>query len=399
VKVAVASQYYPPEPVPIPGDVARWLRAAGHEVVVVTGTPNYPTGTVLPGYASTTTSTRREEEVVVHRLPIFASHSRNPIARARNYLSYARHARRSADLVAGADVVYVYATQMTAAIGPRSWRSRGGPPYVLHIQDLWPDSVVSTALLPRILARLVGRALTPWLLRMYEGSAAIVVSSSSMATALKERGVPAQKISTVLNWAGGDNPSAVPDSTPRAGLSLLYAGNIGAAQDLPTVAAAMESLRDLDVRLDVFGDGIGAERFRRLAGGIPSIEVHGVVAPDEIRQRYGAAHFQLVTLRDEPVFRMTMPSKVAAGLAAGIPLITNVAGDVADLVERYGVGLACEPGDPVALAAAIRRAAELTRSERTAMRGKARRLYEERMSREAGLGRIVDVLGDAAGVA
>jgi colanic acid biosynthesis glycosyl transferase WcaI len=399
VRVVIASQYYRPEPVPIPGDVADWLTAEGHDVVVVTGYPNYPDGRVPDGYDARRRSAEREGAIEVHRLPLFVSHSRSAVARVRNYLSYARSARRAFDLVEGADVVYVYATQMTAAIGPAAWRSRGGPPFVLHIQDLWPDTIMAAPLLPTVVSRSAARILTPWLARTYRAASAIIGTSPGMERLLRERGVPAGKIETVLNWASDEGNAD--RSRDAAGLSLIYAGNIGAAQDLGTVVSAMELVRDLDVRLDVFGSGVAESqvRARIAAAGLTSVRFHGRVSPDAMHENYRTADFQLVTLRDEPVFRVTIPSKLGAGFAHGVPAITNVAGDVADLVTSFDVGITARPGDAAALAAAIRAAAALPRAERSAMRARARAVYAEQMARSTALSRIGSILSKAAAAA
>jgi glycosyltransferase involved in cell wall biosynthesis len=286
---------------------------------------------------------------------------------------------------------------MTAAIGPAAWRSRGGPPYVLHIQDLWPDSITATALVSPVWSRPVARILTPWLDRMYRASSKIVCTSPSMGRLLGQRGVPAAKIETVLNWASEENLSTgMP--LAKGALSLIFAGNIGAAQDVGTVVSAMKLVRDLDVRLDFFGSGVaeGEVRAQIDAAGLTSVRFHGRVSQDAMPQNYAAADFQLVTLRDEPVFRATIPSKLGAGFAHGVPVITNVAGDVADLVTTFDVGITSRPGDAIALAAAIRAAAALPRAERDAMRARARAVYAGQMARATSLTRIGSILSETA---
>ena len=111
---------------------------------------------------------------------------------------------------------------------------------------------------------------------------------------------------------------------------------------------------------------------------------------------YETADFQLVTLRDEPVFRATIPSKLGSGLALGVPVITNVAGDVADLVTDFDIGITSAPGDATALATAIRAALALPLAERAAMRERARAVYAEKMARSRGLHRISEILTQAA---
>ena len=86
MRIVIVTQFYPPEPVPIPAELARGLHHLGHEVCVVTGTPNYPSGKVYPGYKLRFRSDEVDGGVRVRRVPLLASHSRNPLARILSFL-------------------------------------------------------------------------------------------------------------------------------------------------------------------------------------------------------------------------------------------------------------------------------------------------------------------------
>jgi colanic acid biosynthesis glycosyl transferase WcaI len=400
VRFVVVSQYYWPEPVRIPGEIAAGLAERGHEVVVVTGYPNYPEGRLAAGYRIGAQPLEQVDGIPVHRVPIQVSHSRNPIGRIRNYLSYGRAVARRQDLARGADAVYVYATQMTAAMGPAHWRRRGGPPYVLHIQDLWPDSITASSLVPAPVGRAIARALGGWLRRMYRDAARVIAIAPAMADLLVARGVPSAKVQVVFNWAvDADDVALVPRDDRPDGLRLIYAGNIGDVQDLDTVLDALALLGDgLQVELDVFGTGVAEPRIRRRAAelGLSRVHFRGVVPRDQIGRHYAEADFQLITLKSHPVFEVTIPSKFPAGLAHGLPVLTNVSGEVARLVDGARIGVTCRPGDPEDLARALRIAHAIPRQERIEMGRRAREMYEQRMSREEGLTAIERALVDAA---
>jgi colanic acid biosynthesis glycosyl transferase WcaI len=400
VRFVVVSQYYWPEPVRIPREVATDLAARGHEVVVVTGYPNYPEGRLADGYRMGEQPLEHIDGIPVHRVPIRVSHSRNPIGRIRNYLSYGRAVARRPELARDADAVYVYATQMTAALGPSSWRRRGGPPYVLHIQDLWPDSITASSLVPAPVGRMIARALGGWLRRRYREAAAVIAIAPAMAEVLVARGVPAANVRTIFNWAvDADDVRPEPRASPPAGLRLIYAGNIGDMQDLETVLDALALLGDLPgIGLDVFGAGIAESRIRARAAdlGLRGVRFRGVVPREHIGRHYAEADFQLVTLKPSPVFELTIPSKFPAGLAHGLPVVTNVTGEVARLVDGARIGVTCRPGDPVDLARALRLAHAIPPRERIEMGKRARAMYEEQMSRDEGLSALERALVDAA---
>lgn len=147
MKIAIVTQYYAPEPVPIAQSVAHGLRDRGHEVRVVTAFPNYPAGVLYDGYTQRGGHFEDDEGVRIHRARIFISHSNSAVGRVLNYLSFGFASFRAWAFVRESDVVYCYATQMTAAIGPDLWYRFRKMPYVMHVQDLWPESVTGSSMI------------------------------------------------------------------------------------------------------------------------------------------------------------------------------------------------------------------------------------------------------------
>jgi len=409
MRIAIVTQFYPPEPVPFPADVARGLAARGHDVRVITAFPNYPDGRLVPGYRQRPIGRERDGRVLVRRVPIVLSHSRSAVGRVLSYASFALSSLAAGRFVRGADVVYVYATPMTAAVGPAWWRRTRGTPFVLHVQDLWPESVTGSSLLTgRVAPRVVAAALVPWLRRTYRSAAASIAIGPGMSRLLIERGAPPERVFTVFNWSSADDGAAAgaararPGGTPavRPGLHVLYAGNLGDAQDLETVVRAAAAARDLDgFRVTLIGSGIARERIGDLARGLGATNVTLLdrVPHDQMRPVHLTADFELVPLRDLAIFRATIPSKLQESLALGIPVITTVGGDVADLVTREGLGFASAPGDPGRLAETFRIAHALPRSDRLAMGERALAFSSAAMSKGAALDSIERIVTSAAG--
>ena len=251
MRVLIVSQYYPPEAVPLPADLAHGLAARGHQVKVLTGYPNYPSGRIFSGYRQRWRHTERDGAVAVHRVPLFADHSPSAVRRMLNYLSFGLSSATAGRLARGADVVYVYATQMTAGFGPWLWRTTGGTPYVLHVQDLWPDSIVGSSFVAGGRAsRLVSGVLDPWLRSAYRRAAAVIGIAPTMVSTLIARGVPKDRAHLVYNWADAGEPvirTLPPMESPRA--EIVYAGNVGDMQDLDTIVRAAHAAADAGVRL------------------------------------------------------------------------------------------------------------------------------------------------------
>ncbi|TFD28005.1 glycosyltransferase WbuB [Cryobacterium cryoconiti] len=398
LKILIVSQYYPPEFAIIPSELAEILAARGHSVRVLTGFPNYPQGRLYAGFKQSWRHIEFQGDVAVRRVPMFIDHSQNGLARVGNYLSFAFGTVMATRFARGADVVYVYATQMTAAAAPQLWRSFLGIPYVLHVQDLWPESVTGSSIVRSgLIENLVNRLLGPWLSSVYRLSAAVIAIAPTMHGMLADRGVPEKKLHTVLNWAA-DSADVVrgPIETEYAdGLCVVYAGNIGELQDLDTALEAARLVQDLEgFRLIVVGTGVAEERLRKSASDarIRNVEFRGRIDPADMDAVYEESDFQLVTLRDLPIFRGTIPSKLQGSLAKGVPIITNVAGDVTRIVSEEGVGLTVPPENPHALAEAFREAHSMSVEVRRDLGRRGRELYLRSMSARAGVDAIEAVL-------
>lgn len=402
MRIAIVTQYYTPEPVRIPDAVARSLVARGHDVRVITGYPNYPEGKLYQGYRQKWRHIEHIDGVTVRRTPLIISHSYNAFARFSNYLTFAFSSLCAGPFVRNADVIYVYATQMTAAIAPQVWRLTRGTPFVLHIMDLWPESVIGSSMVPgKFRKKIIGTVLGFWLSALYQQSSSVIATAPTMSRMLNERGVPKDKLRTVLNWAEErieESPARESPSEGR-GLRVVYAGNIGDMQDLDTVLMAALLVSDLSGFQIIFvGAGVAEQRLKKTAGeyGLRNVEFRGRVDPLEMSDIYAESDFQLVTLRDLPVFRGTIPSKLQGSLSNGVPVITNVPGDVTSIVRESGVGLTASPENPDELAAAFREAYSMSDTSRRQMGKRARELYVRTMSAKVGIDIIESVLKSAA---
>lgn len=400
VQILLISQYYPPESALISSTLARSLIDMGHQVRVLTGFPNYPEGKLFEGYRQRWRYRELDGSVQVLRVPLWVDHSNSPLKRMLNYASFGVSAATAWDFARGADVIYVYATQMTPAFAPWVWRLVGGAPYVLHIQDLWPDSITGSSLIKSGLpSRVIGGAMQPWLRSVYRHAAAVIGIAPTMVRMLVERGVDPAKTYLQYNWALEATRPDVPRDVPsHKGVRLLYAGNIGDMQDLGTAVRAAHRSADAGVHLTLVGEGVARQELQGLVAelGSTNIEFKGRVPRDEMGPAYASSDYSLVTLKDLPNFRGTIPSKFQASLYQGLPIITTVQGDVRRIVEDLNVGFTADAESVDSLEEAFRRAAELGTDERESMAGRARGAYTELFSLNAGVCGIERTLVAAA---
>lgn len=404
MRVLIVSQYFPPENVYIPADLSRYLYARGHQVRVLTGFPNYPGGRIYTGFSQQWRAFETYDGIKVLRVPLYADHSASFLRRALNYLSFGLSSASAVKWAAGADVVYVYATQMTPALGPWLWRLTARIPFVLHIQDLWPDSIIGSSMVRHgRLARIVERFLTSWLRKVYRSASAVIGIAPSMVRTLEERGVPPDVLELVYNWSSSEG-CILPANQTRIGgsdgghIDVLYAGNVGDMQDLETIVWAMHKLNDPQLRLSIVGDGLALGRIKHLVArlGATGVSFRDFVPQSEVGPLYVAADYVLVTLKDLPTFRGTIPSKFQAALYHGIPVITTVQGDLRDLVEREGIGHTSDAECIDSLINALKKALSTENEEWLEMASRARSLYAAKFSSTVGLGRIESTLVTAA---
>lgn len=397
MRIVILTQYFPPDPGSwIPGGLAAELAERGHEVRVLTTFPHYETGRVAHGYRQRLHHVEHVGGVTVRRVPCFASHSGNPVSRMLNYLSVAMSMRLARGFVKDMDVAYVYATPMTVAEPARVWTRSLRLPFVMHVQDLWPESVTRSGFVSSRIAEVMRPPMDWWLRRVYKRASTTIAIAPTMQKMLVERGVPSDRVATIFNWSH-EADGVTPTHRPAAehGLRLLYAGNLGRMQDLSTILAALAQVKDLPgLRVSIAGSGIIEAELRQSAVdlGLDFVDFHGRLSSDKMARLYADSDFQFVTLRDLEIFDGTIPSKFQAGIANGVPAISTVRGDLRRLIEENDLGLTANPEDPVALAAAIRSAHALGAEARRTLRARVRAYYESTMSKSAAIAAIEELI-------
>lgn len=400
MRILYLTQWFEPEPNIIKGlDFVRALQAAGHEVTVVTGFPNYPTGQIYPGYRLRWVHHENIGGVRVTRLPLYPSHDLSAIRRSLNFLSFFLSLLVYCLCRAGRyDLAYVYHPPVTVGFAAALAGCVRRLPFVLDVQDLWPDTVAATGLRGAArLARPIGFVCA----FVYRRSALVVAQSDGMRRALAERGVPGTKLSTVRNWAANEDfPTARHRGPEAAGrFSIVYAGNFGRAQGLTTVveAAKILALRRQDIEIRLLGDGVEAEELRERARGVHGLSVEERVPAAHIGEVLAGSDALLLHLRDEPLFRITIPSKTQAYLAAGRPIVAAVGGEAADLLLRSGAAIVAPPCDALALSKAIAEMADLPCERRERMGQAGRGFYFESLSFASGMAATLSMIDAARG--
>jgi colanic acid biosynthesis glycosyl transferase WcaI len=402
LKIGLLSQWYAPEPgaAAVPTVLARALATRGHEVSVLTGLPNYPTGRLYPGYRMRPVIDETGEGGVhIRRVALYPSHDGSGWRRGLNYGSFAASASLGGlGALRGVDAFWVYNSPATVGVPSALASAVWGAPHLLHVMDLWPDSIGFSGMAGERAYRVMEAALRRWCQTTYRLAGAVACISPGVVEVLAERGVPRHKLHYVPVWADEAvyHPRAPDEDLARelgvtGCLTLLYAGNLGHAQGLDTLLEACARLGDLArFRCLIAGSGTDEARLREQADGLGLTNVRflGRWPGEDMGRLVSVADMALVSLSDDPLSAITMPSKLPALLAAGISVVACAVGDVADIVTASGAGWTVRPGDVEGLEQAIRRA-HAEGGGALADRGRMARAYYER---HLSLGRGVDAV-------
>lgn len=406
MRVLLLTQLFQPEPNHLKGlAFAKELVRRGIDVEVLTGFPNYPGGKLYPGYRIKPWMRETMDDIPINRVMMYPSHDRSAVRRIAGYLSFSAAAALLGPLlVRRPDVVHVYQGPSTLAWPAMVIRAICGAPYVLDVQDMWPESVSSTGMLP---IRGVEAFLEVWCKATYKLARKIVVLSEGYKTCLVSRGVPPEKIEVVYNWCdersllrGSDGSKSDPYGFSGR-FNVVYSGNFGSLQALGNVLDAALLVQDSrsDVRFVFIGDGIEEPSLKANAAGRKQRNV--VFIPRQPPERLGGitamADVLLVHLKDDPLARMGIPQKTQASLAAGKPVLLAVRGSAADLASRSGGAVMCRPGDPADLAAAVLRLAALSPPDREAMGKRNAEFYRKELAFPVGVDRMISVFMEAFG--
>jgi lipopolysaccharide/colanic/teichoic acid biosynthesis glycosyltransferase len=402
MRILYATQWFEPEPILKGIHFAKLMRERGHYVRVITGFPNYPEGKIYSGYRLSWLRRDIMDEIPIDRVPLYPSRSHSRVGRIINYVSFAvslsiygLFTRKRPD------ILYAYHPPLTVGLAAGLIAAIRRVPLVYDIQDMWPEALAASGMLAnRLVLRVVG-TLCRW---VYDRADRIVVQSPGFKRILIERGVGADKIEVIYNWANEMQVKAVERTDLSVfGLTgrfnIVYAGTIGPAQALDTVVRAAKLIEGSEPRVQfiLVGDGIEVTRLRALAAeiGPTSVRIMPRMPQAEIGNLLAAADVLLVHLKDEPLFHITIPSKTQFYLAMGKPILMGVRGDAAELVLKAGAGVAVEPQDANALASAALDLARLPMQRLAEMGTRGRMFYVTQLSAAIGVRRTLAIL-DAA---
>ncbi len=333
----------------------EWVRR-GHQVTVITGAPNFPTGRVFDGYRNRLRSRECMDGIEVIRVWTYITANVGFLKRTLDYASYMMSAVPAALAVRNVDVMVATSPQLFTPCAAYLAGLLKQRPFVFELRDLWPESIRAVGAMKN---RRVLNALEALELFLYRRASRIVSVTHAFRDNLVGRGIAADKISVTTNGVDlarfGPSPrdEALAASLGLGGKTVLgYVGTHGMAHGLETVLAAAERLRDMpaaaNIRFLFLGDGAEKAALKRIAAEkrLDNVVFLDSVPRDEVVRYWSLIDLAIIHLRRTPLFETVIPSKLFECMALGVPVLHGVAGESAGIVAREGCGVLFEPENP-----------------------------------------------------
>lgn len=405
LRILIITQLFPPEMGAQSNRMAplvEHLAAAGHQVTVATGLPNYPTGRVFDGYRRRLSVTERLSGATVHRTAyLCVPRNKSRIGQLLSYLSFIPAALLGALRAGPVDVVMVTSPPLFPVVAGLVTAAVRRARLVVDIRDIWPDELVAVG------AASPGSAVVKALARLealaYRRADLVTCASPAYVPVVAQRGAGDRAVE-LRNGADLNlfRPvEADRDELTRAGVTepfiVMYSGLLGMKHGLDALLDAATALRDrTDIGFVLVGDGADRARLEERAAQRELTNVHflGERPVERLAGLLCAADVCVATLRPDPRLDRIVSVKLYEYMACARPVLAAVAGEGARVIEEARAGLVVPPGDAPALADGILALASLDPSERIAMGRRGHRDVVDHHSRQAVSIRFAGMLAD-----
>ena len=409
MKILYVSQYFPPEmgaPAARAAELTHHWAQAGHDVSVLTGFPNHPTGVVPQEWRARLrrlTYHDKVNTVDVFRTWLWPLPNRKAHERMRNYASFFLSAALRGLTLPRPDVIIATSPQLLVALAGWWLSFARQVPFVFEVRDLWPESLTAVglgnedSLLHHALAAIAGF--------LYERADRIVVVTPAFREHLiRQWWVPEEKIAIVENGVETDMFSPQTPATDRAlrrqlgaesKFLVCYVGTMGMAHGLETLLDAADQLQQQNpsVLFLLVGEGAEKQRIKALAQarGLANVRFLDQQPREKIPAFISASDACLVLLKKTDVFKTVIPTKMLEFMSCARPVIVGVDGQAREIVEAAEAGLAIDPENASALTQAIQ-TLELNRPLGVELGKKGREYILRNLSRAHTAKKYIEVL-------
>ncbi|WP_411369054.1 glycosyltransferase family 4 protein [Pseudidiomarina salilacus] len=368
--------------------LCQHLKSQGYEVEVVTTFPSYPTGKIFDGFRNRLKNTEFEGDIKVTRLWSYVTDRKGKLSRAINYFSFFLTSFSYLLFCKKADVIYAYHPQITTGVSAGFIKYIRRTPFITDIQDLWPESLIvegasADSLVSRVIRRMVNFSL--------RNASKIVVLSNGFKNYLVEHRVEESKINVIYNWCPEEKRylEVTPESSSerdKEQKTFLYTGNHGPLQSLEHVVKAFALVPPELAQFILVGQGTEKSKLQALVKdlNIQNVTFKDFVSPQELVGLVRDADVMVCHLRNDPLFDITIPSKVQAYLCSGKPILIATGDEASELVKRAKAGLSAESENAESIACTIKRFTNMSEDELNQMGRSGQEFYRRELQQSHG---------------
>lgn len=392
MRILIVSQYFWPENFRI-NDIALGLKEQGNEVVILTGKPNYPQGVFYKGYSFTKPYFEYYEGIEIYRVPFIPRGKDNRVMLALNYLSFALFGciwglwlLRKKNF----DSIFVFGiSPITMAIPAIFLKKIKNANLIYWVQDLWPESISSGGNINNKFIYLVADWITKF---VYKNSDMILAQSKGFVDAIQKHNVPPKKIKYYPNYAENIYAKKTIDEkvihpTIPEGFIVMFAGNIGEAQGFKTIVEAANKV--YKENKEIYWVIIGAGRKKEWVDeqiknyGLSDVFLFlGSYPSEKMPYFFNLSDTLLVSLKDDYIFSLTIPSKLQSYMAFGKPIIASLNGEPAQIINDAKCGLVSNSNDSENLAFNVLKMSKYSKDTLNEMGENAKKYCEDKFNRK-----------------
>ncbi|OUQ30339.1 glycosyltransferase family 4 protein [Massilimicrobiota sp. An134] len=356
MKILIISQYFYPENFRI-NDLAIELKTRGHEVSVLTGLPNYPSGEYYSGYSKNKNCDEIWFDIPIYRCKL-RPRKTGSVNLIRNYLSFVIEANKKIKEIENQDfdLIYVFeVSPITVALPAIKFKKKKNIPIVINIQDLWPENIVAvTGITNLIIIGLINKMVN----YIYKHCDLILTASPSFVDKIKERIKNKDKVKYWPQYSIVSKTKEDISLYNRDFFNIVFTGNIGEAQGIDLAIEAANVLKDEKICWHFVGDGRNKDKLEKMVKDYKitdKVIFYGFHPEEEIPKFLKNADAALLILKPNPIFEMTIPAKLQTYLSCGVPILGCVSGEGRRIIEESQAGIVSEEISVDALVKACRK--------------------------------------------
>jgi len=348
------SHYFPPE-VNAPASrtfehTRQWAKDPAVKITVITNNPNHPKGILYPGHSNNWIKKDQIQNINVIRVKTYLAPNAGFIRRTLNYLFFIPAAVSASFSVKKPDIVIGTSPQFFCAVAAFIISRLKRCPFIFELRDIWPESIVTIGAMHK---SFVISLLERLELFLYRHSSMIIALTNAFRENLISRGIPATKIKVLKN--GVDLSFFKPKERSKELINTLkaenkfivsYIGTVGMSHAIDKIVDVAEKFSsNPEILFLIVGEGAQKRYIEHIVStkNLDNIKVLPGVSKKEIIDYYAVTDLNLVTLRNTPLFKTVIPSKIFEIMAMSRPILCAVDGECRQIIEDSDSGIFVEP--------------------------------------------------------